>query len=92
MTTTNKFEPVDLDDYNLDPGFTCTDGDLDGRYLLVERSNVTGLEWVTCWDTPQDAAEYHDNSNAEYGDWTIHTLTDRATGDDVPTATRTEII
>ena len=50
------------------------------RYVLVEESRYDGSYYVTSFETPFDAAEYHDIQ--EYPeDWIIETLIDTKTGD-----------
>lgn len=48
-------------------------------YVLVERSNVDGLHYMTCHSSPELAAEYHDGQE-DVDDWTVVTLVDLNTG------------
>lgn len=50
-----------------------------GRFVLIERSKFDRDIYVTDWDDPSDAADYHDTQ--EYpDDWPIEVLVDLDTG------------
>lgn len=53
------------------------------RFLLVERSSHDDSIFVTSWDDPNDAADYHDNQK-EPDNWRIEALYD-LDSDDVRT-------
>lgn len=49
------------------------------RYLLVEKSRYDGELYLTTWDGPADAADYHDNQECPE-DWNVESLVDLDTG------------
>lgn len=56
-------------------------------YILIEE-NVRGGYWLTSFDTPERAADYHDNQ--EYGEeWTIVELVNVETGESLSPSTET---
>lgn len=62
-------------------GATFAEGaDMEGRWLLIERSAYDASRFLTIHATPREAAEYHDTQ--EYPeDWGIVALVDLDTGE-----------
>jgi hypothetical protein len=63
------------------------------RFMLVER-NVGGdtpQHWLTCYDSAQEALDYHDSQEAA-NDWVVEGLYDLDSGERLETETRTVIV
>lgn len=59
------------------------------QFLLIEESRFDGEVCVTTWNTPAEAADYHDGQ--EYPeDWPIKKLIDLDTGNELRPVTVTE--
>lgn len=65
----------------IDPDYTMSllDGTEYPKFLLIETSRYDGTFWLTAWDTPDDAASYHDCQDYPE-DFNIHGLYDLDTG------------
>ena len=81
---------TDDEGHYADDSFLDDDGQPIGRFLMVEHATIDSRFWLTPFDSPEDAVDYH--VNQEYAsEWMIDQIIDLHTGEVWDTAGRVQV-